>query len=303
VGKTTMFKLTDAMKSLGIDRARLPENLIEYFGAFSSERQNVIKAVDLIRSSPLIGPKTPVHGLLLDTQSGRLEWVVNGYQTLETVASQFSSTIRKAETIGSALEDLPDFKIGSLEFPTAKIGEAASKAGALLREVETSGQHASKVYEQTRNDLYGENIGQAMGTRGSEQIGSHPSETPHSAETIRPTIGERIGEKVGEKLGEFIDKKLGVAGDADNPIERLQRKIDANRRYNLIGSDQKKYGPVGGRIVQQWLADTRIDAATPVQVEGSEIWQTLGSLPDISKSPKLPPPITEAAKHFKGKRW
>ena len=54
---------------------------------FGSERQNVIKACDIIRHSPLIGPKIPVHGLLVDTDTGKLDWVVNGYQILETTAS------------------------------------------------------------------------------------------------------------------------------------------------------------------------------------------------------------------------
>src|ERR1051326_4033155 len=87
VGKTTMLKVTEAFRALGIDRAKLPENLTEYFGMFASERQNVIRGAELIRQSPLIGTKTPVHGLLIDIQSGKLEWLVNGYQTLDAVIS------------------------------------------------------------------------------------------------------------------------------------------------------------------------------------------------------------------------
>ena len=64
VAKTTMLQLTDALTALGIPRDRLPENLTEFFGVFASERQNVIKAAELVRQSPLIGPKVPVHGLL-----------------------------------------------------------------------------------------------------------------------------------------------------------------------------------------------------------------------------------------------
>lgn len=298
VGKSTMLKLTDAMKSLGIDRARLPENLIEYFGMFSSERQNVLKAVDHIRSSPLIGPNMPVHGLLVDIQTGRLELLVNGYQALETTTSKFTSTIRKAEIALGPLEDLPQFKIGSMEFPSAKIGEAASQAQDFLKRVETTGEKAARAYEQVRSGLYGETIGQASGTRGSEPLGAPSAGKPE------PTLGERIGEKVGEKVTEFIDQKLGVAGPEESPIEALKRKIDPNRRYHLIGSDQKKYGPVSGRIVQQWLADSRIDANTPVQVEGSEIWQTLGSLTEAAKaSVRLPPPISSVPRQFRGKRW
>src|SRR5438034_7813940 len=42
VGQTSVMQLTERLRALGIDRARLPENLTEYFGVFGSERQNVI---------------------------------------------------------------------------------------------------------------------------------------------------------------------------------------------------------------------------------------------------------------------
>src|SRR5512137_342706 len=68
VCQTTMMKLTYALRVLGVNRARLPENITEFFGLSGSERQNVIKACDITRGSPLIGPKVPVHGLLVDLQ-------------------------------------------------------------------------------------------------------------------------------------------------------------------------------------------------------------------------------------------
>ena len=77
VRKTSMVDLTDRFKALGIDRARLPENLNEFFGLFASERQNVLRGVEFVRQSPLIGPGIPVHGLLVDVESGKLEWLVN----------------------------------------------------------------------------------------------------------------------------------------------------------------------------------------------------------------------------------
>src|SRR2546430_13450525 len=79
VGKTTAMQLIDRLKALGVERHVLPENLTEFFGMFGSERQNIIKAAGFARQSPLIGPKVPVHGLLLDILTGRVEWVVNGY--------------------------------------------------------------------------------------------------------------------------------------------------------------------------------------------------------------------------------
>src|SRR2546425_10141990 len=84
VGKTTTMQLIDRLRALGVERHLLPDNVNEYFGTFGSERQNVIKGVDLVRHSPIIGPKIPVHGLLVDFQTGKLEWLVNGYQSFET---------------------------------------------------------------------------------------------------------------------------------------------------------------------------------------------------------------------------
>jgi carbonic anhydrase len=122
VRQMSVVDLVDRFKAMGIDRARLPENLNEFFGLFASERQNVIRGVDFVRSSPLIGPKVPVHGLLLDIQTGKLEWLVNGYQSFA------------AETPGLTLEAkigekpfldvrLPAYKLGEMKFPEIKIGD------------------------------------------------------------------------------------------------------------------------------------------------------------------------------------
>src|SRR5256886_15303784 len=44
VGKTNTMQLLERLRSLGIERHVLPDNISEYFGIFSSERQNVLKA-------------------------------------------------------------------------------------------------------------------------------------------------------------------------------------------------------------------------------------------------------------------
>lgn len=93
VRKTTTTQLLDKFRELGVERHLLPENLNEFFGLFNSERQNVIKGCDLVRHSPLIGPKIPVHGLLLNIENGELEWVVNGYRTLDTMAGHLKEPI------------------------------------------------------------------------------------------------------------------------------------------------------------------------------------------------------------------
>src|SRR5579872_2313946 len=77
VGKTTTMQLLEKLEAVGVKRQLLPENINAFFGMFGSDRQNVIKACDFVRSSPLIGPKIPVHGLLVDIETGKLEWLVN----------------------------------------------------------------------------------------------------------------------------------------------------------------------------------------------------------------------------------
>ena len=129
VAKTTTMALLDQLKALGVDRSKLPENLNEFFGTFGSERQNVIKACNFVRQSPLIGPKIPVHGLLVDIVSGGLEWLVNGYQTFQTMASYPGDTARPNAPTGDLLKTLPDFKIGEMKFPETKIGEGVVKPG------------------------------------------------------------------------------------------------------------------------------------------------------------------------------
>jgi len=136
VCKTTAMQLLDKLKELGIERHLLPDNVSDFFGLFASERQNVIKAVNLVRRSPIVGPKIPVHGLLLNIENGQLDWVDNGYQTLETAASQHREP---AKSIGQALESLGNFNIGEMKFPEGKIGEFATKASDWLA------QEAAKV--------------------------------------------------------------------------------------------------------------------------------------------------------------
>ena len=128
VGKTTTMELIDRLRALGVERHLLPENLNEYFGMFASERQNVIKAADFVRHSPLIGPKIPVHGLLVDIQTGKLEWLVNGYQSLQTISSRWHEVVKSAGHTIDALKSLTDFNIGEMKFPETKIGETVGQA-------------------------------------------------------------------------------------------------------------------------------------------------------------------------------
>jgi carbonic anhydrase len=127
VGKATAMQLLDKFKELGVERHLLPDNLNEFFGLFSSERQNVIKAAGIVRNSPLIGPKIPVHGLLLDIETGKLDWLVNGYETWQAAPAS-DDAVRATGPIAGALSSLGAFNLGEMKFPEGKIGELASKA-------------------------------------------------------------------------------------------------------------------------------------------------------------------------------
>jgi carbonic anhydrase len=136
VRATTVSFLTDQFKALGVDRRQLPENLTEYFGLFASERANVIRAVDLIRHSPLIGPKIPVHGLMVDIETGKLEWVVNGYETLDQATAVRPGLDLPAVGSTAGLSSARGaFDIGEMKFPETKIGEMVGQAGQLLSEM------------------------------------------------------------------------------------------------------------------------------------------------------------------------
>ncbi|HWF20015.1 MAG TPA: carbonic anhydrase [Verrucomicrobiae bacterium] len=128
VCKTSTAQLTDAFAALGVDRAGLPPNLTEFFGLFASERQNVLKAVEFVRHSPIIGSKVPVHGLIVDIQSGKLEWVSNGYQTMGAAESFKAEGAKLMDETSDVLKSLPGFVIGEMKFPETKIGELATDA-------------------------------------------------------------------------------------------------------------------------------------------------------------------------------
>src|SRR5881392_2772699 len=148
VGKATMLKVTDAFRALGVDRSKLPDNLNEYFGLFASERQNVIRGAEIVRQSPLIGAKIPVHGLLIDVHTGKLEWLVNGCQTLGAATLSLGETLKQtvvdavkptaAEAVDLVAAKLPEFKLGEMKFPEFKIGETTIDPNKWLSQLQSA---------------------------------------------------------------------------------------------------------------------------------------------------------------------
>ena len=150
VAKTTTMQLLEKLKALGVERSHLPENLNEFFGMFATERQNVIKACDFVRHSPLIGPNIPVHGLLADIETGKLDWVVNGYQALASQAPTATSHLPQL----SGSSSLGNFDMGEMKFPETKIGDwAAAKATELKLKVQEETKPVVESAEETAREV------------------------------------------------------------------------------------------------------------------------------------------------------
>jgi carbonic anhydrase len=178
IGKTTTTELIDRFRALGVERHLLPENVNEFFGMFSSERSNVIKAVDSVRHSPLIGPTIPVHGLLVDIETGKVEWLVNGYQTLDIMGARLNEVAPSAGHTLDALKSLTDFEIGGIKFPETKIGDTVTKAEDWL---------SGKVRE-------------LEGNPSPAAPGAQPA-TPPKIPVLRATVASWQREKQREKPG------------------------------------------------------------------------------------------------------
>lgn len=152
VARTTTMQLLEKLKALGVERTRLPDNLNEFFGMFATERQNIIKACDFVRQSPIIGPNIPVHGLLADIETGKLDWVVNGYEKLGQPQPYPAPAAGNVSQLGG-FGSLKDFEMGEMKFPGTKIGEwVAAKTNAAeaaaKQIVDTAQQELAKASEE-----------------------------------------------------------------------------------------------------------------------------------------------------------
>jgi carbonic anhydrase len=209
VSKTTALQLLDRFRALGVERHILPDNLNEFFGIFASERQNVIKAVDFIHNSPIIGPKVPVHGLLIDIETGKLEWLVNGYETLGSgVPRGTQITQPAAGTVAGmldALKPLAAFNFGEMKFPEGKIGEVASTvAEELAKRI-----HAAAQSESTQHSSGTGTLRVPVGFK-MEHL-----EIPTSK------IGEAVV-SVGEEIAQRLARKHGIPLPQQKPAKPVE---------------------------------------------------------------------------------
>lgn len=61
------------LRSAGIDLDR-------WLVGFESPASGVRHSVELIRNHPLLPPEIVVHGLLMCPETGKLDWIINGYE-------------------------------------------------------------------------------------------------------------------------------------------------------------------------------------------------------------------------------
>ncbi|HOY58965.1 MAG TPA: DUF4190 domain-containing protein [Verrucomicrobiota bacterium] len=52
--------------------------------------------------------------------------------------------------------------------------------------------------------------------------------------------------------------------------------------YQIIGADQREYGPVSADQVREWIAARRADKDTRIRAEGAIVWKRLEELPEFA---------------------
>ena len=57
-------------------------NFTRWLQGFNSVKESVENSVDIVRNHPLLPPGTPVHGLIIHPETGKLEMAVDGYEYL-----------------------------------------------------------------------------------------------------------------------------------------------------------------------------------------------------------------------------
>jgi len=67
----------DTLRHAGIDLER-------WLTGFDNVTQGVMKSVEIIKNHPLLPAGTPVHGLIIHPETGKLDLLVDGYENMET---------------------------------------------------------------------------------------------------------------------------------------------------------------------------------------------------------------------------
>ncbi len=76
-----LARLTASMQALGVDPSALPEKgeaLLRWLGTFHDVRENTARTARAIRTSPYLPRGIPVHALVIDVHTGKLEMIERG---------------------------------------------------------------------------------------------------------------------------------------------------------------------------------------------------------------------------------
>ncbi|GMB09881.1 carbonic anhydrase [Thermolongibacillus altinsuensis] len=87
MGSIQAGAMIEKMIERGIPKERI--EMLKYSGVdlerwlrgFSSVEESVRHSVDMLKNHPLLPPNIPVHGLIIDPHTGKLDVVVNGYDS------------------------------------------------------------------------------------------------------------------------------------------------------------------------------------------------------------------------------
>ena len=247
VGKASILDITDRFRALGIDRAGLPDNLNEFFGLFASERQNVLRGCDLIRRSPLIGPKVPVHGLLLEIDNGRFEWLVNGYEQFATVASPIAATTQPASsTPTQASTVIPTATVSTnADASIGSLGAAADhRIGELPEVTAPAPQPSAPISIKEATKEFAQQVKEAALREGSLLLGRAIDKALHY--TVIGSDEKTYGPVTGEKLLEWIAKELVT--------EQTKIRVEGSSKWHTLTTLAKlaKPPPIkSGRSIRQ----------------------------------------------------
>ncbi len=76
-----LARLTASMQALGVNPDDLPkkgDELLRWLGTFQDVRQNTARTARAIRTSPYLPRSIPVHALVIDVHTGKLEMIERG---------------------------------------------------------------------------------------------------------------------------------------------------------------------------------------------------------------------------------
>ncbi len=86
-------EVTENFRRAGIPRSAFgDDDLRTWFGAFADIRDNVKTGIDYLRRSGVVPGSTKIHGLILDTDKGTIEVVVDGYAAPQPAVASATAT-------------------------------------------------------------------------------------------------------------------------------------------------------------------------------------------------------------------